>query len=284
MKVLVAASELKPFASSGVLAETLNCFISSISDYADIECVMPLYSTIDENIYDIKPTGKGFQVPVADKIENAEIWVGKHPDSGAKVWFVASRYFERDGLYGNITGDYPDNSERFVFFSRAVLELANVISRPDIIHCNDWQTALIPLYMREVYQKNGQMKDVKTVLFIHDVRFQGRFWLYDLYILNLGWEVFSPEKLEFYNDINFLKGGIVYSDALFAVNVDYLTRICSDSEGCGLDGILRKYSAKLFPVCESCRTFSCDDWKGEKLGKRMLELYTQVTGTHTKAV
>lgn len=284
MKVLIAASELQPFASSGALAETLSCLISSISGHVDIEYVMPLYSMIDESIYDIKPTGKGFQVPVADKIENAVVWVGRHPESGVKVWFIENRYFQRDGLYGNITGDYPDNSERFVFFSRAVLELANVISRPDIIHCNDWQTALIPLYMREVYQKNGQMKDVKTVLFIHDVRFQGRFWLYDLYILNLGWEVFSPEKLEFYNDINFLKGGIVYSDALFAVNVDYLTRICSDSEGCGLDGILRKYSAKLFPVCESCRTFSCDDWKGEKLGKRMLELYTQVTGTHTKAV
>ena len=127
------------------------------------------------------------------------------------------------------------------------------------------------------------MTDVKTALFIHDVRFQGRFWLYDLYILNLGWEVFSPEKLEFYNDINFLKGGIVYSDVLFAVNADYLTRICSDLEGCGLDGILRKYGSKLFPVCETCRTFSCEDWKGERLGKRMLDLYARAVASVEKA-
>lgn len=279
MKVLIAVSELSPFASSGELAQRAEDLLCNSSGVVDVECVMPLYSVIDENVYNLKPTGKGFQVPVADKLENAEIWEGIHPVCNVKVWFIASRYFERDGLYGNITGDYPDNSERFVFFSRAVLELANVISKPDIILSNDWQTALIPLYMTEVYQKNGLMKNVKTALFIHDIRFQGRFWLYDLYILNLGWEVFSPEKLEFYNDINFLKGGIVYSDAIIAMNEDYLQKICSQTEGCGLHGIINKYQDKIIPVCEGCSALSKEKMKEGGYSERLKEIYMSVANS-----
>jgi len=260
MKILVATSELEPFASSGELSKNISNFVTCVGKKEKVECVMPLYSMIDENIYSLKPTGRGFQVPVADRLENAEIWEGTHPDSGVKVWFVASRYFERDGLYGNVTGDYPDNSERFVFFCRAVLEIASEISHPDIIHCNDWQTALIPLYLNEVYKKSGKMENVTSSLFIHDVRFQGRFWLYDLYILNLGWEVFSPDKLEFYNDINFLKGGIVYSDAIMVINSEYLKKICSGINGCGMEGVLEKYKEKIFPVCECDGTsLLCED-------------------------
>lgn len=276
MKVLVAFSELSPFASSGVLAQTAEVLLCGAANVADVECVMPLYSVIDEKIYNLKSTGKSFQIPVADKLEEAEIWEGTHPECNVKVWFVANRYFERDGLYGNHTGDYPDNSERFVFFSRAVLEVANVISKPDIIHCNDWQTALVPLYMSEVYRKNGLMQDVKVALFIHDIRFQGRFWLYDLHILNLGWEIFSPEKLEFYNDISFLKGGIVYGDAIIVMNEEYLEKMCGESEGCGLQGVINKYKEKIIPLCKGNSVVSASNTKEPECSRELAEIYKKI--------
>lgn len=276
MKVLFAVSELSPYASSGVLADNARNFLMCVDKDIEMECVIPFYSTIDEKKYGITPTGKGFQVPVADKFENAEIWQGVHPDTGTKMWFIASRYFERDGLYGNAAGDYPDNSERFVFFSRSVLELASRISAPDIIHCNDWQTALVPLYIKEVYHKNGQLADVKSVLTVHDIRFQGRFWLYDLYILNLGWEVYSTDKIEYYGDINFLKGGIVYSDAVFTINSGYLELICHAEDGCGLHGVIQGNKNKTFPIFES-GTDSFENCGGSDLVKKHLSgLYKKI--------
>ncbi|HNW83072.1 MAG TPA: glycogen/starch synthase [bacterium] len=276
MKVLLAVSELSPYASSGVLSDNAKNFLSCIDGSIEMECVIPFYSTIDEKKYNITPTGKGFQVPVADKFENAEIWQGVHPDTGTKMWFIASRYFERDGLYGNVTGDYPDNSERFVFFSRAVLELSTKITNPDIIHCNDWQTALIPLYIKEVYRKNGLMQDVKTILTVHDIRFQGRFWLYDLYILNLGWEVYSTDKLEYYGDINFLKGGIVYCDAVFTINSGYLAKICNKEEGCGLEGVINSNKSKTFPIFESCSNSFEECCKDPSAKQHISNLYKKV--------
>lgn len=276
MKVLFAVSELSPYASSGVLSENAKTFLSCVDSSIEMECIIPFYSTIDEKKYNITPTGKGFHVPVADKLENAEIWQGTHPETGIKMWFIASRYFERDGLYGNAAGDYPDNSERFVFFSRSVLELASRISTPDIIHCNDWQTSLIPLYIKEVYHKNGLLTDVKCVLTVHDVRFQGRFWLYDLYILNLGWEVYSTDKIEYYGDINFLKGGIVYSDAVFTINTEYLDKICHESEGCGLQGVIQNNKNKTFPIFENCAESFEECCRSEAVKEHISSLYRKI--------
>ena len=275
MKVLIAASELEPFISTGKMAGRIKNISKAVSESLNVEYVIPLYSAIDENLFNIKPTGKGFEVPVADKVENAEIWAGDHPETGCRIWFVSNRYFERDGLYGNDTGDYPDNAERFVFFSRAVLEVARNISEPDIIHCNDWQTALVPLYLEEVCKKKGQLTNVRSILSIHDIRYQGRFWLYDLYILNLGWEVFSPEKLEFYNDINFLKGGIVYCDTIVTLNEKYTADIMKPESGCGMEGVIKKYREKLFSIgMKDSPVLDDGPFDGEFKG-RIIKLYMQ---------
>jgi len=277
MKILIAASELEPFISTGLMAGRIKNISKALSEDLDVEYVIPLYSSIDENQYNLKPTGKGFEIPVAEKIENAEIWEGVHPETNSKVWFISNRYFERDGLYGNDTGDYPDNAERFVFFSRAVLEVAKHVSKPDVIHCNDWQTALVPLYLHEVYKKSGQLNNIRSILSVHDIRFQGRFWLYDLYILNLGWEVFSPEKLEFYNDINFLKGGIVFSDEIAVVNEDYLLDIMKPESGCGMEGLIEKYKEKVFPIGLKDSTILDEGPFEDEFVERIKKLYMQVT-------
>jgi len=276
MKVLVAASELLPYVSSGILGESVRNMVVSPHNGIEVETVIPFYSLIDENQFDIKKTGMGFSVPVGDKFENAELWKGLHPVSGTTVWFVASKYFERDGIYGNMTGDYPDNSERFVFFARSVLELAATIIKADAIHCNDWQTSLVPVYLKEVYHKRGELENLKTFLSIHDIRYQGRFWLYDLHILNLGWDIFSPDKLEFYNDINFLKGGIVYSDKILTINEDYLNRICASENGCGLEGLLLKYRDKITCICSNSENLFLENPISSPLGKSLSEIYRKV--------
>ncbi|MBP5591995.1 glycogen/starch synthase [bacterium] len=237
MKILFAASELKPMVSTGNMAASVAKMLRSVSKKCEVVCVLPLFSAINRKKFDVTPTGVSFEVQVGEKFEKAEIFEAIHEESGAKVVFVANPYFERDGLYGNDTGDYPDNSERFVFFSRAVLEYAKIF-RPDIIHCNDWHTALVPVYLREIYCKEEPLQNTKTVFSLHDIRFQGKFWSYDFGILNLGREVFVPEKLEFYGDINFLKGGIVYSDAVTVSNDEYLEQIQTKEGGCGLEGLV----------------------------------------------
>ena len=250
MKILSAASELKPFVSTGNMAASVLKMLKSVSKKCEVECIIPFFSTINRKKFDIKPTNVSFDVQVGEKYEKAEIFETVHPESGTKIVLVSNPYFERDGLYGNETGDYPDNSERFIFFSRAVLEYAKIF-RPDVIHCNDWHTALVPVYLREIYGKNEPLTKTKTVFSLHDIRFQGKFWSYDFGILNLGREVFVPEKLEFYGDISFLKGGIVYSDAVTVSSEEYLDQIRTKEGGCGLEGLIECSVDKISVVKRS---------------------------------
>lgn len=248
-KILFVTSEVSPFAQTGGLAETSFSLPLALFAYHDVDLIMPLYSIIDVEVYNIVETDMRFTIPVSDKEHPVKIWKGTLPDTEIPIYFVSSHYFERDSLYGNVTGDYPDNSERFVFFSRATLEFAAKYNKPDIIHCNDWQSSLVPLYLKEYYQKHKrELFDTKTLLTIHNLGYQGKFWVYDLHILNLGWEIFSPEKIEFYNQINFLKGGIVYADAVTTISRRYAEEIQSPEFGLGLEGVLQKYHQKLFGI------------------------------------
>ena len=250
MKILFAASELKPFVSTGNMAASVLKMLKSVAKKCETECIVPFFSAINRKKFDITPTGVSFEVKVGEKYEKAEIFEAFHEESGAKVVFVSNPYFERDGLYGNVTGDYPDNSERFIFFSRAVLEYAKIF-RPDVIHCNDWHTALVPVYLREIYGKEEPLKKTKIVFSLHDIRFQGKFWSYDFGLLNLARDVFVPEKLEFYGDINFLKGGIVYSDAVTVSSEEYLDQIRTKEGGCGLEGLIECSLDKISVVKRS---------------------------------
>jgi len=249
MKVLIASSEVYPFTPAGALSEAVTGLAKALERVGcEVSLILPLYAVIDVERFGIERTPYRFLIPISDHDEPADIWQGFLPKTNIPVYFVANHYFERDALYGTETGDYPDNSERFVFFSRSVVEAAENIVHPDIIHCNDWQTALVPVYLKEVYMPHGRMRTVKTVLTIHNIAFQGKFWMYDLHILNLGWGIFSPDKLEFYNHINYLKGGIVYADAVAAVSRRYADEIRTQEFGHGLDGLLRSIGNKMVAI------------------------------------
>src|SRR5207302_647839 len=147
--------------------------------------------------------------------------------------------------------DYPDNCERFVFFNRAILEAIRLLDFwPDVLHVNDWQTALVPVYLREHYRVLSEnwhtglggprphYDRIRTLLTIHNIAFQGVFWHWDMNLAGLDWRLFNPCQLEYHGRMSFLKGGIVFSDLLSTVSPTYAREIRTPYYGCGLQGVL----------------------------------------------
>jgi starch synthase len=149
-------------------------------------------------------------------------------------------------LYGDGSGDYNDNCERFAFFCRAALmAISRVQPTVDIVHCNDWQTGLVPAYMALRFESHPWMAHAKSVFTIHNLAYQGQFWHWDFPLTGLDWQHFTPDGLEFYGGINFLKAGIQFADRLTTVSPTYAEEIQTPLHGCGLDPLLRARSTVL---------------------------------------
>jgi starch synthase len=177
--------------------------------------------------------------PVGSRMEPADIL--RVPRAAVPTILVrGDRYFDREGIYGDVGGDYPDNIERFTFFCRAALEWLRLEREPpDVLHVHEWQSALAPAFLRanaDVYPELGRLR---TVLTIHNLAYQGRFPSFDWHLLNLDPRYFSPEFLEFYGQINLLKAGMVFADAITTVSPRYAAEIETAAFGEGLDGVLR---------------------------------------------
>jgi starch synthase len=166
------------------------------------------------------------------------------------VYFVENdRYYQRDALYGKGGADFADNSERFIFFSRAVLEAVVALRLPcDVIHCHDWQTGLIPVYLKTIYRSAPAFAKVGTLFTIHNLAYQGVFWHWDMKLTGLDWSLFNWNQLEFWGKVNFMKGGLVFSDLISTVSETYSKEIQTPEYGCGLEGVLRERSKDLFGV------------------------------------
>lgn len=225
MKIVVCAPEVVPFAKTGGLADVAGALPLALEKLNhQIIIVMPGYSSI----------------------KNSETQIGRN----IKVYFIRNdKYFNRAGLYGEKTGDYPDNLERFSFFCKKTLEFIKKINyHPDIIHCHDWQTSLIPVYLKTIYKDKPFYKKIKTLLTIHNIGYQGIFNKEEFPKLGLDWSLFNMEALEFYDKINILKGGIVFSDAINTVSPTYSKEIMTKEEGFGLEGVLQKNKDRLFGI------------------------------------
>ena len=165
-------------------------------------------------------------------------------------------YSNRDSLYGTSDGDYWDNCERFVFFCRAALEgmarldagRPGVRWQPQVIHANDWQTGLLPVYLRTLYRDHPMLGSLASVFTIHNLAYQGVFWHYDMPMTGLGWDLFTPAGIEFYGKLNFMKGGLIFSDLLTTVSRTYAREIRTPAFGCGLEGVLEDRSQNLHGV------------------------------------
>ncbi len=247
MHIVFAASECVPFAKTGGLADVVGALPPELVKLGhEVTVYLPLYATVRPHIqgewkYAIRSITVPFQyynrfVGIVDG--------GKR--NGVQYYFVdCPELFDRQGLYTTKTGDYPDNWERFGLFCRAVLEAAKQLGVPHIFHVHDWQTALIPVYLRTVYGIDPALRGSGTVLTIHNAGYQGWFPPVTTERLLFPWDIFTMDKVEQFDTFNFLKGGLVYSDMLTTVSRKYAEEIQTPEFGNKLDGVLLGRAADL---------------------------------------
>ncbi|MFH0739211.1 MAG: glycogen synthase GlgA [Candidatus Omnitrophota bacterium] len=237
MKIAICASEVVPFAKTGGLADVAGALPLALEDLRqDVVVIMPKYKSIQEPKFKIRKVKEGISYST----------IGKD----IKVYFIENEaYFNRDSLYGDKNGDYQDNLSRFSYFSRAALDLLKEINfKADIIHVHDWQSCLIPVYLKTLYKDEPFYKKMRTVLTIHNIGYQGLFNREEFPKLGLDWSLFNMENLEFYDKVNILKGGMIFSDIINTVSEAYSREIQGEEFGYGLEGVLAKRKDDLFGI------------------------------------
>ncbi len=258
MKIVIATPEAVPYIKTGGLADVSGTLYKEFNKMGqEAFLILPLYRKIKNTNPHIKNTGIQINVPVGNRMIQGKIF------SDAKAYFIdCDEFFDREELYGTPDGDYADNAWRFVFFSRAIIETCKSLNlKPDIIHCNDWQTALVPIYLKTLYKDDEFFRNTATILTIHNLGYQGNFPASEMYITNLGWDLFKPEGIEFYGHVNFLKAGIISADVLNTVSKTYSREILTEEHGFRLDGILRTRMDSLFGIING---IDYDEWDPSK--------------------
>lgn len=245
MKILHAGSELTPFARTGGLGDVLEALPAALAAHGhEASVVLPAYRGLlaDERL-GARATGVRLHVPVGGRVVEAEIWEGRAPN-GVQVFLVRrDESFDRTGLYGEDGRDYGDNAERFILFSKCVVEIARRISPPiDVIHVHDWQAALVPVLVKD------RKLPIATVLTIHNLAYQGSFWGMDFGLTNLPGHFFGAKGVEFFGNLNLLKGGMLFADALTTVSESYAREIQTPEGGAGLDAVVREHAHKLHGI------------------------------------
>lgn len=242
LKVLMAASEGVPFSKTGGLADVVGSLPKALADReVDVRVILPLYGSIKQNLRDQMAYKKYIYVKVGWRNQYCGIFECRF--NGILYYFVDNEYyFKRDGLYG----DY-DDAERYAFFDRAVLDvLPQIDFCPDIIHCHDWQTGMVPVLLEAQYRQHDFYKGIKTLFTIHNLKYQGIFPKSVLdELLGLGDEYFASDKLEFYDNMSFMKGGLTYSMFLNTVSPTYAEEIRDPYFGENLDGLLKARKHQL---------------------------------------
>jgi len=261
-KVLLASSEVVGFAKTGGLADVAGSLPRALSQRGlETAIILPLYSCTRKGKIPLASTGRTFSVPIGNRTVAGSLWQATLPGSTVPVYLVEQPdYFERDdpakgsGLYqftlpGGHKRDYPDNCERFIFFCRSVLEAMRLLDYwPDVLHLNDWQTGLVPVYLREIYRHEANYDRVRTLFSIHNLAYQGQFWHWDMLLTGLDWRLFNYQQLEFYGQLNFLKAGIVFADLIGTVSPTYAREIQTPYYGHGLEGVLAERRERLFGI------------------------------------
>jgi starch synthase len=265
LRVLLAASEVVGFAKTGGLADVAGALPRALAKRGNlVGVVMPLYNAVRRSGVSIERTGIVLPVPMGDRVLACRVYRSHLPNTDVPVFLIEHRpYFERDdpavgrSLYqqsmpGGNKADYWDNGERFVFFSRSVLELIPHLGfPPDVIHANDWQTGLVPVFLRELYRQHPGYQRIRSVFTIHNIAYQGS---YPRELMNFtglpGW-LYNPGQLEHYG-FNFLKAGVVFADAVNTVSPTYAREIQSTEFGCGLEGLLAGVNWKLSGIVNGC--------------------------------
>ena len=280
MKVLYAASEALPFIASGGLGDVAGSLPQALRKRL-IGCrvVMPLYDNIKQELKDTMKFITNISVPVAWRRQYCGIFEAR---AGGVIYYLLDNqyYFKRDSLYG-----FYDDAERFAFFSRAILEIIPHIGfKPDIIHCNDWQTALTPVYYSTMYANQPGYENIKTVFTIHNIQYQG---VYGEELLDnvVGINHAHKNLLEYDGTVNLMKGAIETANAVTTVSPSYAKEILDPWYSHGLDTILKERSFKLRGILNGIdvinydpetdkdifKNYSADNVRGKYVNKRELQ-------------
>jgi starch synthase len=256
MHIAFAASECVPFSKTGGLADVVGALPRALAAAGhQVSVYLPRYR--QTKLTDAQTVVRSITVPFDDRYRFCSVVTGGN-HSGIKFYFVDyPPFFDRDALYGTSAGDYPDNAERFALFSRAVLEASKILGVPEVFHCHDWQSALVPVMLRTLYSEDPAFRDVATVFTIHNMGYQGLFPPDILPLLMLPWDLFTISKLEFFGNVNFLKGALVFSDFITTVSRKYSQEIQTTEYGFGLEGVLRDRASTVTGILNGV---DYDEW------------------------
>jgi starch synthase len=248
MKILHATTEAVPFAKTGGLGDVCGSLPIELARLGhDVAVIMPAFRHVYQANVPIEATGVSLDIPVGSKMVPGRLLRSHLPGSDVPVYLVEQdAFFDRPELYRENGQDYRDNCERFVFFSRAVLEAIRLLDlKTDLIHANDWQTALIPAYLMTEYRILPTYEAAAVVFTIHNLAFQGNFWHWDMLLTGLDWKYFNWRQMEFFGNLNFMKTGLTFADAISTVSPRYAKEIQSTPLGCGLEGVLQHHADNL---------------------------------------
>jgi len=292
LKVLIVSPEVVPFAKTGGLADVAGALPKALASLGhEVKVILPKYKLIDQKKFKLKQLAVNIpEIALGEK--KGEIGLKKTTVKNSQVeylFLVNDYYFEREELYKDPeTGlDYKDNDERFILFARGTLEILKSIGwRPDVIHCNDWQSALIPAYLKTIYAGDPFFKDTVAIFSVHNIAYQGNFPKETFKKIGVKQEFFYPfSPFEYWGNCNFLKIGISYADVLNTVSEQYMVEIQSSNEfGYGMEGILRTRTDDLYGVLNGIDyqewspevdklipfNYTPDDLSGKKKNKKHL--------------
>ncbi|HLP73783.1 MAG TPA: glycogen synthase GlgA [Bacteroidales bacterium] len=243
MRILMVSAECAPFSKSGGLGDVVGALPSFLNkNGAEVIVVTPLYSFIDRKKFSIEPLRGNLNVLVGNDLLSCRIHQSKL-QGDVPVYFIEYEpYFERPGMYHDAHfNDYSDNPKRFAFLSKAALNLCHQLDfSPDIVHANDWHTAMTPAFLKIFFGNDPLFKGTASVLTIHNIAYQGRYNSYYYFSTGMGWEDFTQDKFEHFGDVNFLKGGIHYADVVNTVSKGYADETRIPPGGYGLEYFLIK--------------------------------------------
>ena len=285
MKIGVISSEISPFAKTGGLADAVGSLSTALQLLGHELClIMPAYRSALNGGFGLTDAAMKISVALSDHPETATV-LKTSLGQNVSVYLVrADHYFDREFLYGTKQGDYPDNLARFVFLTRSALEILRH-EDVEVIHCHDWQTALAPVFLRTQPLRYPEIASAKTVLTVHNIAFQGKFWRPDWYRLNLDEYLFSPAYLEFYQNFSLLKGGLIFADEITTVSPTHATEIMTVEQGFGLEGVLQQRANDLIGILNGvdydqwnpaidpliAAQYSEDDLEGKRRCKQSLQ-------------
>ena len=282
-RVLMVASEATPFCKTGGLADVVGALPAALREIGEeVAVVLPSYLDIKFAVTP-REVWRDLAITVGPWDFNTDIY--RAEQGGVPFYFVdCPELYGRHGIYSGRAGDFPDNHLRYAVLSLAALGVVRHLFRPQVVHCHDWQAALAPVYMRTSYAGDPTFMGIRTMLTIHNLGYQGRFLGGTMEELGLDPALFNPEGMEFFGDVNFLKGGIAFSDSITTVSRKYAEEMQTPEYGFGLDGILRARADRIQGIVNGvdyaewnpetdrhiARNYSADDFSGKVECKRAL--------------